>query len=328
LTSKDKQSAYLLTIIAGISIGTVPIISAFLRDNNFLTLEQMMLRLFYGAIISSGIIIFFLLKQSDSQSSFKYKVQIGYFIQGFILCYQIYVYSGAIVIGTPVGEVALLVQIHPIVTLLIGWLFLNELITKEKGLAVALAIFGVIILAQPWTWTNVFSHWLGDILALFNGIFYGFYIIFGRKFHTTRKNIPFMVSISWVLIWTFINSIILLVIVNLLPAPEPFKLFRIEKIITIDGFIFGIIFAMLGSFIPYSLIMLTSSVVESSKASILLLGEAISAIILGYVFLNEPITVNYIIGGLILFLAIIVIVDPFRFNNNNKNSDINGMRSK
>ncbi|MHA2340003.1 MAG: DMT family transporter [Candidatus Hodarchaeales archaeon] len=318
MTSTDKQSAYFLTIIAGISIGTIPIISAFLRDRDFFTLEQMMLRLFFGAIISSGIIIFFLFKKNESFASFRFNVQIGYFLQGFILCYQIYVYFGAIVIGTPVGEVALLVQIHPIVTLLIGWLFLNELITKEKGLAVALAIIGVIILAQPWTWTNLFSHWLGDLLALFNGFFYGLYIVFGRKFHPIRKNIPSMVSISWVLIWTFINSIILLILVNLLPLPEPFKIFRLEKIITGESVIIGVIFALLGSFIPYSLIMLTSRVVESSKASILLLGEAISAIILGYIFLNESITLNYILGGFVLFLAIIIIADPFRIYNNKK----------
>ncbi|OLS20786.1 MAG: hypothetical protein HeimC3_39020, partial [Candidatus Heimdallarchaeota archaeon LC_3] len=315
MLSGEKHTAYFLTIMAGISIGAIPVISAIMRDNNFFTLEQMMLRLLFGALFSSIILIYFFVRKNEFHSWFNRNLQFGYFVQGMVLVLQFYVYLGAIVIGTPAGEVALLVQIHPIVTLLIGWLFLHELITKEKSLAVFIAIIGIIILAQPWTWNNVLSHWIGDLLALFNGILYGFYIILGRKFHTIRKSIPSSISISWVLIWSFINGIILTIFVNIFPLSESFKLFRLERIMTIEGIVFGIIFSLLGSVIPYSLIMYSTKSIESSKASILLLGEAISAMILAYIFLNEQITINYVIGGIILFFAIIIIVDPLKRYN-------------
>ena len=54
---------------------------------------------------------------------------------------------------------------------------------------------------------------------------------------------------------------------------------------------YGFLLAFFGSLIPYGLIMIATRFIESSKASLLLLTEPISAIALAAIILNETITV-------------------------------------
>ena len=46
-----KTLGYVAAIFGGLSFGTIPILSAILRDNNASSLEQSSIRLFFGAII-------------------------------------------------------------------------------------------------------------------------------------------------------------------------------------------------------------------------------------------------------------------------------------
>ncbi|MFW9929577.1 MAG: DMT family transporter [Candidatus Thorarchaeota archaeon] len=310
-------TAYFLTILAGFTFGLIPIISALMRDNQIFTSEQAFLRLFFGALFGLGIIIISIYMKKNHfealKASFTKSYQLGYFIQGTLLAIAIYVYLAAISLDTPVGEAALLVQVHPIVTLIIGWIFLKESLTRVKIFAVIIAMMGIGILAHPWTWTSAFTHAIGDLLCLSNGFFYALYLIVGRYYANQRKNIPSQTSIAWVLIYTFLSGIILIVFLFLLPLPENINTVRINILFSPIGIIFGLALALFGSLIPYGLIMMTSSVIESSKASILLLGEAISAVILAFIILNELITIYYIIGGFFIFLAIYLIIESENF---------------
>jgi drug/metabolite transporter (DMT)-like permease len=226
-------------------------------------------------------------------------------IQGIILDIMISVYFIAIALNTPAGESALLVQVHPILTLILGTLILHERMDKNKIISLLIAFLGIIILIRPWEGDSIFTHVVGDFFALCNGIFYSFYLIIGRSTKEKRINISPLLSIGFVMVWTFICYIPMLFVFTTIPLDPIINRFTFSTYNDLFVIIFGIGLGLLGSVLPYGLIMIASRHVESSRQAILLLGEPLGAIIFGFLILSEPITIYYIIGGGLLLFAII-----------------------
>jgi drug/metabolite transporter (DMT)-like permease len=309
--NKRILTGYLVTICAGFSFGAIPVFSGLLRDVGASSVEIAFLRLILGSIIGIFVVInLFFQKSTKSQviQSIEKSTQITFCVQGLIFTIALVVYIISISIGVPAGEAALLIQIHPILTLILGFMILGEKITRPKVMAILLAFSGLIILTQPWKWQSFISSFIGDLFALSNGIFYSFYLIIGVWGHKYRKNLSPILSIAWVLIWALITSIPVLFILTILPLPGGLGEFNFMKIVSIDILLLGVFLTIFGSIIPYGLIMLSNTFeIESSKQSILLLGEPIAAIILGALLLHEEPTIWYLIGGVPLLASIIVI---------------------
>ncbi len=297
---------YIAAVLAGLSFGSIPIIAALLRDVNVSVTEQTFLRLFLGGIISLFVlIVYWIIKNDKFIVSLAIPIQKTYFWQGLIFVFAILVYVGAIFLETPVGEASFLVQIHPVVTLVFGFLFLKEEINQRKLTSLVLAFIGLIILTRPWEWQSFLSTFVGDILATLNGIFYALYLLFGAASAKARHNVSFYISVSWVLFWALIWGLPILMILTLLPLPANIIIFNIEVLFTPYIFGLGIILAILGSIVPYTLIMISNKFeIESSKQSILMLGEPLSAAFFAFLILSEEITIWYLLGGFVLLLAI------------------------
>lgn len=311
---KSTSLGYVIAIVAGFSFGTIPVISALLRDTGASSLEQSLLRLFFGTLVGGGIILMFLFtKPNEFQTSVNFSLQGTYFIQGSIFAFMILLYLSSIALGTPVGEAAFLIQIHPIITLLLGYLFLKEEINTSKLLALFLAMLGLVILTSPWEWDSFLSSLIGDFLALSNGILYAFYLLMGRWSLKYRTEISPTLSIAWVLLWGLLTGFPFILLLSLFPVQQELTAFSLTTLLLPSIILLGILLTLFGSIIPYGLIMLSSSYdIESSKQSILLLGEPISAMVLGMLILSERITFWYIIGGGTLILAIILILSSTR----------------
>ena len=305
--AKSNEFKYeVVLIIAGLSLGNIPILSAILRNNNVSTLEQVFIRALISSIFAFIVIIIVYFTNGISiATAFTGKNQFYFLIQGLILNFMIIVYFISIALDTPVGEAALLVQIHPLLTLILGVMILKESFNRDKIISLIIAISGILILIRPWELNSFFTHIVGDLFAILNGVFYSFYLIIGRLSRQHRLQLSPLVSISFVLIWVFITFIPLLFLINLLPLPPIINSFDIAVFNSSFVLIMGIALGFLGSVFPYGLIMISSRYVESSRSAILLLGEPLGAIIFGLLILGEPITVYYIVGGGILLFAII-----------------------
>jgi drug/metabolite transporter (DMT)-like permease len=297
---------YITAVAAGFSFGSIPIIAALLRDVNVSITEQTFLRLFFGGIISLFVLLVYGSKKGDEfKVSLARKIQKTYLWQGFFFSFAIIVNVASIFLETPVGEASFLIQIHPLVTLIFGVLLLKEEINRRKLFSLVLAFFGLIILTRPWEWQSFLSSFTGDLLATSNGILYAVYLLIGTASAKAREKVSFYVSVSWVLFWGLIWGFPILTLVTLLPLPSNFASFNIEVLFTPYILILGIILAILGSILPYTLIMVSNKYnIESSKQSILMLGEPLSAAFLAYLILGEGITIWYVLGGFILILAI------------------------
>lgn len=319
MEKKNIFIGYSSAIAAGLTFGLVPIVSVFLRDNNVSSVEQVFIRLiiafFLGVLL---LMIIFTRNKPIVAITFSKKFQWVYFIQGILLTLMIIVYITAISLGTPVGEAALLVQVHPIITLIIGRLLLDEQITGKKIFALIIAFLGIIFITRPWEWTQFLSSFVGDLLAISNGIFYAFYLLVGRYASIDREKTKPIISISWVWIYSFIASLPLLLFMIILPLPAIVSAFSLDIYTSTQIILLSISLAFVGSVLPYGLIMVSAKTVESSKTSILLLGEPLSAIIFGALILGEPITIFYLIGGGALLVAIIIILESSRSPNMKK----------
>ena len=308
--------SYGALVLAGLSFGSIPVISAIMRDLSASSLEQTFLRLALGCGIALMIIAFYFRENYPIfQRSTFFSIQINYFLQGFLLSLMIIVYLSSVALKTPVGEAALLVQIHPFFTLLLSAIFLREKVTPEKVLALVLALFGVLAITTPWKQEKFFTNLLGDLLASANGLFYSLYLVLGRKNADDRSTIASQLSIAWVLVWGFLTGLPLIFFLTLLPLPPSLGLFRVSMLISPSILILGILLALFGSALPYGLIMYASTHVESSKAAIILLDEPIGAIVFGFLILGEAITLEYIVGGFLLLTASSIIIRTLTKNN-------------
>ncbi|MHA1205801.1 MAG: DMT family transporter [Candidatus Heimdallarchaeaceae archaeon] len=307
---KKTNFSYLASITAGLFFGSIPVISAILRDLNVSSIEQSLLRIFFGSIFGLGIIVFYTLKKNKEQvkNSIKLTNQKTYLLQSLIFVMMIVVYLSSIAVGTPAGEAALLIQIHPFITLILGRIFLKERITKSKILAIIVATAGLITLTEVWKWESFMSSIVGTTLAILNGLFYAFYLLVGRASAEKRKNVPYSLSIAWVISWAIIIALPLLLMFSILPLPEELAKMEIENIMKTKIILIGIGFALAGSVIPYGLLMISAKYQESSKSSLLLLDEPVFAIILGAIILKEPITLSYILGGIGIIAGVIIII--------------------
>jgi SpoVK/Ycf46/Vps4 family AAA+-type ATPase len=277
---------------------------------NASSLEQTLIRLTVGAIIG----FFFIIRRysqnlEDISRSMHIDLQKSYFLQGLLFSTMVFAYLSSIALETPAGEAALLIQIHPIFTLILGWGLLGDSISKPKIGAVILAFIGVGLITQPWESESFLSSLVGDFLAALNGFFYAFYLLVARGTAKSREGIPSFLSTSWILVYGLLTGIPLLFVFSSLPIPDEIGAFRIEMIIQLEIIVLGALLAFFGGIISYGLITLSNKYdIESSSQSILVLGEPLAAIVLGAWILLEPITIWYLTGGAILLIAIIITI--------------------
>ncbi|MHA1975432.1 MAG: DMT family transporter [Candidatus Hodarchaeales archaeon] len=307
---RNRFVGYLVSIFAGLSFGFIPIIIAILRDFDVSVLEQLFLRLFFGGIIGFlGIGGYLAWNKEKFSFAIKKNVQSTYILQGLLFTIAIVMYIGSIVIETPVGEASLLIQIHPLVTLILGALLLNEVIDRRKIFSILLGFTGLILLTRPWEWEHFLTSFLGDFLAILNGILYAIYLVIGVASARIRAQISPALSVFWVLFWGFIWGVVIIIFLSLLPIDSTFLSFNPYNLFKVRVLLFGVLLALFGSILPYGFLMISNKFgIESSIQSILGLGEPIAAIFLGYIFLAEPITIWYLIGGFFLLLAILNIL--------------------
>jgi drug/metabolite transporter (DMT)-like permease len=310
LNLKSKEfSAQFAAVLAGLSFGVVPIFSAFLRDLDVSSIEQSFIRLIIGSIAGMIVVAFFSKSgKLGFETSLQRPFQKVFIFQGILVALSLNFYLASIVLETPVGEAALLCQIHPLVTFLFAWFLLKESITKNKIISLILALCGIIFLTQPWQWTSFLSSFTGSMLALLSGVGYSMYLIVGSYSVTKNANISPLLSIAWILFWAFVMWIPILLLAQALNLPSEITNFDLMTYTSLRNLLFGIGLGTIGNIIPFGLIMYATNRIESSRISILLLSEPIGAMVLGSIFLEEAITILYILGGFFVLTAVILII--------------------
>lgn len=194
----------------------------------------------------------------------------------------------------PIAQAFLLLGIGPLITFVIEVVFLKEKILKSSILALSIGFFGVYI---------VLSRDIGT-LSLFNSSYLlGVALILGAAiFYATRAVILKKHSFNWP---THMSIFLILISQTIFSAPFAFTsnwTFKSFEILTV---IFLTIFSSFVAFIFY-----IEAFRKLRPSSINLVGynQPLLAAIWGYLFLNQAITTNVVLGGILIIAAGYIIV--------------------
>ena len=186
-------------------------------------------------------------------------------------------------------QASLLTNLSPLWLGIISYLFLNIKPATNFWIGTTVALFGMAMLVGfqfflELDFDNAF------ILAVLSGIFYSIYLLVSKKALTHIDVLSFM-TIS--LLASSIFLAIACVILN-----EPFTGFSDM------GWFVLVIQAVVCQLMAWLSISYATQHMRATRVSLSLLSQAVLTSILAWFFLDEKITINMVIGGLILLLGI------------------------
>lgn len=186
-------------------------------------------------------------------------------------------------------QATLLTNLSPVWVGIGSFLFLKNKPALNFWIGTLIAIFGMITLVGFEFFINLDFN-IAFSLAILSGILYAVYMLVSKNILSDMDVLTFM-SI------TLITSTLFLGIVCLI-LNEPFSGFSNAG--------WGVLFiqGIVCQLIAWLLISYATQHMRATRVSLSLLGQAVLATILAWLFLDEKITFQMIIGGLILLLGI------------------------
>jgi drug/metabolite transporter (DMT)-like permease len=186
-------------------------------------------------------------------------------------------------------QASLLTNLSPLWVGIISYVFLKTKPATNFWIGTTVALFGMAMLVGfkfflELDFDNAF------ILAVLSGIFYSIYLLVSKKALSQMDVLSFM-TIS------LMASIVYLAIVCIV-MNEPFSGFSDA------GWFVLLIQAVVCQLMAWLSISYATQSMRPTRVSLSLLGQAVITSILAWLFLDEKITLNMIIGGLILLLGI------------------------
>lgn len=186
-------------------------------------------------------------------------------------------------------QATLLANLAPVWVGLAMYLFMPDKPTRNFWIGAFFAILGMVILVGFDTFYNL-SFDIGFGFAMLSGLFYAAYILMSKYVLNQMAPISFMVY-SMAVSSVFLGIICLLL-------DQPFQGF--------SNTVWGVLFVqgILCQLIAWSLISFATQKMEANRVSLSLLSQVIFTSFLAWLLLDEKITVQMVIGGLIILIGI------------------------
>ncbi len=290
-------------LLSGFFFGTIPIFSVFLHRLEVSSFQQAFFRLVISIVIILSIILLF--KRTKELEIRKTDLSI-FLTYGFFLSMAYFTYLSSISLGTPVAEAVFLTYIQPLFVIILGNLILKESITKMKAIAAILSVVGAALILQIWAIGGI-NHdklFVGDILAILNGLFYASYIITGRYVRMEKKYNYIATTF-----WSFILGLVWLIpswlLIGFITSDKNVVGFNLVLSSPAWIFLFGL--ALFSTVLPYILLNMGLKEVNASRAGITLLIEPISVVLMGVLILQETPNFWQIVGGLFILISVFII---------------------
>lgn len=281
-----KIKGIVYVIISAILFGITPIISSYTYQlgNNALSLT------FYRNLFVLPILFLLTLKSGESiklEKNLILKILpigvIGVALTTLML-YSSYNYIG-------VGVATTVHFMYPVFVALICMIFFKDKLGIVKILILFLASIGVIFFLEG----DLSGQIIGLILAIVSAITYAYYIVAIEK--QGFKNInPYKLTFYFALC-----SSITMLIYNIFAKDIVWNL-------SPKAYFLVFIIAISTSFLAVMLLQLGIKELGASTASILCMFEPISSVLFGVIILGEKMTLNKIIGNLLIISAVLILI--------------------
>jgi len=302
-SSKEKNIARIQALISGILMGTVGIFVSNL-PNSWIAVCA---RGLFGFLFIFLILLFTknLKIIKVFRNSLVYVILTGLNNVIVISCY----FYGITTVG--MGIAAFLLYTNGIFGLFFMRIFLNEKIKLFKWICFGIAIFGVLIIMEPWNSINPIinnTKIIGYSSSLASGIFLGLDFSIKKKiFKIIRKDQNYLNNYSGKFNIGLVNiALVLFTTIFLFIFTFPF-LYKYILNFNFNQLIISILLGIIPTAIPFAIFNYSLTKDEGGDIIILTYIEPIVACILGAVFYSE-LKMSTLLGGIFIVLANIIIL--------------------
>ncbi len=218
-------------------------------------------------------------------------------LYGLVSIFIVLTQFGAVLLNVPVATIVLLLYTQPLWTILITRIFFKEKITKYSIIACIIVLLGVLFLVNPLD--MIHTNWIGILVALAGGISLSGWVIVGSC--ASKQKIPPITSKFSETLFMILGLAILFPVLSIFiknPVVTSFSLSWPLKV-----WIYLILFNLIAQILNHLSYLEGVKKVPTSNAGIILLLEPVSAAVLAALFLHQPITLNVVIGGILILIA-------------------------
>jgi drug/metabolite transporter (DMT)-like permease len=191
--------------------------------------------------------------------------------------------------GSSATQASLLVNLAPLWVGIISYVFLNTKPATNFWIGTTVALFGMAMLVGFKFFLEL-DFDTAFLLAVLAGVLYSIYLLVSKEVLSQMDVLSFM-TIS-----LLVSTVYLAVVCVALD--EPFSGF------SNTGWFVLLVQAVVCQLIAWLSISYATQHMRTTRVSLSLLGQAVLTSVLAWFFLDEQITLNMIIGGLILLLGI------------------------
>lgn len=223
-------------------------------------------------------------------------------LYGIVEAFLVLAQFAGVILGVPVAIVVLLLYTQPLWTIIIGRLFLKEKLTKSSIFACVIVLIGVFILINPLKAGFYFKP--GILVALLGGILISLWVIIGSSL-SKKGSHPISTKYMETL-FMMIFLAILYPFASLLIKNNSLISFSLNWPMKI--WVYLILFNLLTQILGHLLFFYGVRKVSSINAGIILLLEPVVATILSLLFLNQALTWNIVIGGILILIANYIVI--------------------
>jgi drug/metabolite transporter (DMT)-like permease len=192
---------------------------------------------------------------------------------------------------TTVASSTVLVSMHPIIILIIKWLYYQKKINSKIAISVFVTFVGSAVISYTGFGILASGEFLGNGLAFAGAIAVSFYILIGEK---VRQEISVN---SYTFIVYLMSSFFLLIFVTL--GKRPLVGFSLKQ------WLLFLALAVFCNLLGHSIFNWALGYLDSSLVSIIIISEPIFASIWAIFIFNEIPKVKEIIGGLLIIGGIV-----------------------
>lgn len=222
-----------------------------------------------GILLTQGIRLFTGDRKAILWISFVSAIRILFFVLAYVY--------------TSIGNAVVVFYTYPIFTLLFANRMLGEVISRRQIGLILLAFAGLIVIYSNKTFSFGNQDFLGMLFGLGASITFAYLVILMKKMNETYGRLE-------VLFYQNFLGVILFLPFFFLEWPQA----------TFPDIGFGIVYGIVIGIVVYYLFLHGLKRMNASVASSLMYVEIPSTIVLGYIFLDEVLTVNFLLGAVMI----------------------------
>ncbi|SDL74053.1 DMT family transporter [Kriegella aquimaris] len=206
---------------------------------------------------------------------------------------RIYLYLIAF-IYTSIGNAVILFYTWPIMVAILGFLFLGEKVDKYQTFLLVLTFLGIVLAYsdKPFTFEN--NDFLGMLAALGASLTNAATVVL---FKSEAKNYH---SLEMVFYQNILGAFIFM----------PFFILGVGQA-EIGDIGLGTLFGLIAGIVVFGLFFNSLKYLSAATASTLMYLEVVSAVLFGYLFFDEVLSLNMVLGGILIMASNLLLI---RFN--------------